>query len=70
MLGMRRDSRLAFQALAPTSGRHGLMDRTNCSKLERTSGNKGRESSEREMELGQIYALQILPHPEISWQLS
>lgn len=36
LLGMRRNSGLAFQDLAPTSGRHGPMDRTNCSKPERT----------------------------------
>lgn len=40
LLGMRRDSRLAFQDLAPTPGKHGLMGRT---KSERTSGNKDRE---------------------------
>lgn len=47
MLGMRRDSCLAFQALAPTSGRHRLTDRTNCSKLERTQEIKA-EKAERE----------------------
>lgn len=68
-LGMRRNSRSAFQDPAPTAGSHGPVDKTNSPKPERTSGNKCRESQETEMEPGQLRALQILARPETSWLL-